>query len=58
MTFAERIKEIRRELNMSQEAFARHIGVAFATVSRWERGHRKPSQLSIWALERKLNIKV
>jgi DNA-binding transcriptional regulator YiaG len=41
----EMVKEIRRQLSMSQEDLARKLGVSFATVNRWENGVVKPSKL-------------
>lgn len=43
MTYGEKIKSIRLELNMSQEMLARELDVSFATVNRWERMHTEPS---------------
>lgn len=40
------IKEIRKRLRLTQEEFAHKIGVTFATVSRWENGHSKPSKMA------------
>lgn len=38
-----RLVEIRSALSMSQEGMARLLGVAFATVNRWENGHSSPT---------------
>ena len=38
------VPEIRNRLNVSQEDFAKMIGVSFATVNRWENGHTKPNK--------------
>ena len=48
----EEIRSIRDRLGLSQEGFARELGVAYATVNRWEKGHKKPSALALKALER------
>jgi len=40
------IKEIRRQLSISQEDLARELGVSYATVNRWENGQAKPSKLA------------
>ncbi|MFH1560604.1 MAG: archaeal heat shock protein Hsp20 [Chloroflexota bacterium] len=37
-----RIKELRVRLDLSQERFARHLGVSLQTVRRWESGLTKP----------------
>ena len=50
------IKEIRTKLGLTQEDFARKlIGVARATVNRWEQGHTKPSRLAIDKINELLN---
>ena len=43
MSFAEAIKQIRYKSLLSQEAFAKMLGVSFTTVNRWETGKSKPS---------------
>lgn len=43
MSFAEDIKKIRIKTFLSQEAFAKELGVSFNTVNRWETGKQKPS---------------
>ena len=40
------LKEVRRQLSLSQEALARELGVSFATVNRWENGQVRPSKLA------------
>ncbi|OPY73247.1 MAG: putative transcriptional regulator [Syntrophorhabdus sp. PtaU1.Bin002] len=44
--FSVLIKEIRRQLSMSQEDLARQLGVSYATVNRWENRQSKPSKLA------------
>lgn len=43
MSFAEDIKKIRRKAFLSQEEFAKQIGVSYTTVNRWETGKSKPN---------------
>lgn len=43
MNFSENIKRIRRKAFMSQEDFAKEIGVSFATVNRWETRKARPN---------------
>ena len=45
------LKEIRKELRITQEQFARDIGVSFSTLNRWERGHRTPSPLAMQTIK-------
>lgn len=40
------IKELRKSLNLTQSQFARKMKVDVITISRWERGAQKPSQLA------------
>ncbi len=42
----ELLKEVRRQLALSQEDLARELRVSFATVNRWENGKSKPSKLA------------
>ena len=51
MNFSEGIKYIRKVTYLSQESFAKEIGVSFSTVNRWERGKSKPN----YAAMKKLN---
>ncbi len=50
-SFSALVKEIRRQLALSQEDLARELGVSFATVNRWENGLSKPSKLAKVQLE-------
>lgn len=43
MNFPEEIRKIRQRLFMTQEDFAKEIGVVFSTVNRWEGGKSKPN---------------
>jgi DNA-binding transcriptional regulator YiaG len=44
--FPERVKDVRRQLGLSQEELAHALGVSFATVNRWENGRTVPSKLA------------
>lgn len=41
--FPERLKELRKEQNLTQTDLAKELGVAMNTVSIWERGERQPN---------------
>lgn len=43
MGFSEDIKKLRQDCLLSQEDFARELGVSFATVNRWETGKNQPT---------------
>ena len=51
MIYADAIKQLRKELNLSQENLARELDVSFATINRWERGKVTPSKMAIKAIE-------
>ena len=42
----ERLKELRRKQDWSQEDLAREIGVSLSTVQRWEKHGAKPTSLA------------
>jgi len=44
--FPKTVKEVRRQLALSQEELAHALGVSFATVNRWENGKAIPSKLA------------
>jgi DNA-binding XRE family transcriptional regulator len=44
--FPAQLKEVRKQLTLSQEDLARELGVSFATVNRWENGRSRPSKLA------------
>ncbi|MBU1707678.1 helix-turn-helix transcriptional regulator [bacterium] len=53
----DRIRELRTNLNMTQENFAHEIGVTFATVNRWENGRTTPNRVAqkvLQQMEKKL----
>ena len=37
------IRQLRGKLILTQEEFAKLLGVSFASVNRWERGHHEPT---------------
>lgn len=43
MSFPEEIKKIRQRSFLTQQDFAKKIGVAFSSVNRWETGRAKPN---------------
>ena len=51
--YAERIKNLRASVGLTQVALAKRLGVSFQTVNRWENGKSAPTQLC-WAQLRKL----
>ena len=51
MNFSEKIKQIRQQRFLSQEAFAKELGVSFVTVNRWESGKTKPTYKTMKLLD-------
>lgn len=45
--FAERLRELRKEENLTLQDIGKAIGVSTNTVSRWERQERLPNILNI-----------
>ncbi len=46
VTFPEFVKEVRRQLGISQQELAHELGVSFATINRWENGKTTPFKLA------------
>ena len=44
--FPELVKEVRRQLGISQEELAQELGVSFSTINRWENGKTTPFKLA------------
>jgi len=55
--YAERIKRCRSVIGLTQQVLADRLGVAFATVNRWENQQTKPSRL-YWNLLQQLEMQV
>lgn len=53
--YAKLIPELRAAMNVSQDEFAKLLGVAAVTVSRWENGHVKPTKIIKVKLEKLFN---
>lgn len=47
MSFEECVKNVRQQLNLSQQALADRLCVSFSTINRWENGRHKPSRMAI-----------
>jgi transcriptional regulator with XRE-family HTH domain len=46
MRLTEFVKDVRRQLDMSQEKLAKALNVSFSTINRWENGKAEPSNLA------------
>ena len=50
------VVRLRTRLGLTQEEFAKKIGVSVFAVSKWERGLHKPRGLSLRALDRQTKL--
>lgn len=50
------IRELRQELQLTQEEFANVLGVVFPTVNRWENGHSNPSKMALKLIEQQIQV--
>ncbi|MGF1934131.1 MAG: helix-turn-helix domain-containing protein [Nostoc sp. ChiQUE02] len=48
------IRELRQQLDLSQEKFASKLGVSLRTINRWENGSTVPSQMALKLIEEML----
>ena len=51
-----RIKDIRKMQNLSQDAFGKRLGITGASVSRLESGDREPSDQTILSICREFSV--
>jgi putative transcriptional regulator len=45
------IRELRQQMDLSQEKFAAKLGVSLRTINRWENGSTVPSQMALKLIE-------
>lgn len=55
MNIAKQIKQLRSQLNLSQEQLAARLDVSFATINRWELEKSKPQQAQREAIQKLLD---
>lgn len=48
---SEQIKITRQKAFLSQDAFAKELGVAYSTINRWETGKSKPNLSAMKAIK-------
>lgn len=56
MSFADNLKLIRKERNISQEALAEIMGVSRQAISKWEQGSGYPEMEKLLILSKKLKV--
>lgn len=47
MTFADKVRQVRMKLYMSQSQLAKELGVSFAAVNRWKNQNIEPQIASL-----------
>ena len=52
----ERLKKLRKTLDLTQQAFSDKLGVKRNTVGQWEIGRNKPSDAIIFSICREFNV--
>ncbi len=58
MTFAEKLKELRKENKLSQERLAEKIGVSRQAITKWETGTGMPDIDNLMAISKLFNITI
>ena len=57
-TFGERLREIRKDMGMTQDEFAKKLGTSKQILSRYELDQRTPKIDQVVKYARKLNVSV
>ena len=57
-TFARRLKDLRKEANITQIEFARKFNIANGTVGNWESGNRQPDYATLQKIADFFNVSV
>lgn len=57
MTFGEKIRNLRQKCILSQEAFAKELGVSFSTVNRWETDKCVPNYITMEKIKEYFDLK-
>ena len=58
MTFAERLKEHRKQAHLTQVELAKRLGIGQSSYADWERGKKNPTQENLIRLAQTLNVSV
>lgn len=58
MEFGERLKELRKEANITQFQLAQNINMSKMAISHWESGHSEPSIKQLVFLAEYFNVTV
>ena len=58
MTFAERLKELRKQAHLTQVELAKRLGIGQSSYADWERGKKNPTQENLIRLAQILDVSV
>ena len=56
--FPQRLKELRIELNLSQDALAREVGLTHTAIGLWEQGKRIPNLDAVISLAKYFGVSI
>ena len=58
MEFSERLKELRKQADLTQVELAGKLGIVQSSYADWERGKKKPTQENLVKIAQVLNVSV
>ena len=58
MTFAVRLKELRKQAHLTQVELAKRLGIGQSSYADWERGKKKPTQENLVKIAQVLNVSI
>ena len=58
MIFKDRLIQLRKEFNLTQEAFAEKIGFSRTAISAWEIGRNEPSYTDVIKIADYFNVSI
>lgn len=58
MEFSERLKDLRKQVGLTQVDVARKLGISQQAYASWERGAKKPTQENLVKIAQVLNVSI
>lgn len=58
MAFAERLKELRKQANLTQVELAKRLGIGQSSYADWERSKKKPTQENLVKISQVLGVSI
>ena len=58
MAFAERLKELRKQANLTQVELAKRLGIGQSSYADWERGKKKPTQENLVKISQVFGVSI